>query len=60
MTTATFILIALIFLGLVLYSVNHAKVAEVGRIIFSWAFLVLCPEVARGIGAIEHLQRLGR
>lgn len=60
MTPTFVILIAFIFLGLLLYAVPNPKPSEVGRIIFSWAFLVLCLEVARGIGAIEHLQRLGR
>jgi hypothetical protein len=58
--TPTLILIIFAVVGLVLYATPNPKPSEVGRIIFSWSFLVLCLEIARGIGVVEHLQRLGR
>jgi hypothetical protein len=59
---ATFVLVLflLVLVGLLLYSTNYPKPSEIGRIVFFCALLALCLDAARGVGAIEHLQHLGR
>lgn len=55
------ILLILLVVGLLLYALaSNGKVAEIGRLLFACALLVVCFELARGLGALAQLQRLGR
>lgn len=55
------LLLILMVIGLLVYVLSsNGKAAELGRLLFFCALLVICFELARGIGAIQQLQRLGR
>lgn len=55
------LLLILLVVGLLVYALaSNGKTVEIGRLLFACALLVICFELARGVGAIEHLQRLGR
>lgn len=54
------LLLILLVVGLLVYSIGNSKVAEIGRLIFACALIAICFELARELGAVEHLQRFGR
>lgn len=54
------LLLILAVVGLLVYAFANGKAAEIGRLVFACAMLVICFELARGVGAIAQLQRLGR
>ena len=54
------ILLILLVVGLLLYALCNNKLAEIGRLLFACALLVVCFELAHGLGALAQLQRLGR
>lgn len=52
------LLLILLVVGLLTYALANGKPAEIGRLLFACALLVICFELVRGLGIIEHLQRL--
>lgn len=55
------LLLILAVIGLLVYVLsNNGKAVEIGRLLFACALLVICFELARGLGAVQQLQHLGR
>jgi len=54
------LLLILAVIGLLVYALSNGKAAEIGRLVFACATLVICFELAHGLNAIAQLQRLGR
>lgn len=55
------LLLIIAVISLLAYALsNGGKFAEISRLVFACATLAICFELARGVGVIEHLQRIGR